>query len=100
MYWLPTVAFFASGILLILTERAYFNGLASSGSGLHTDLAAGEAIRRNPRDLPRIVVSETRIRLGALWTHQSDPIRERQRYLTLLFAIVTLACFIWASRWV
>lgn len=83
----------------MLIERAYFNGLAANSSEVHTDLSAGDAIRRNPRELPRIVVSETRNRLRDLWTHQVDPIRERQRYLTLLLTFVTLACFIWASRW-
>jgi hypothetical protein len=99
MYLFPMIAFFVSSAMMVMAERAYFNGLVLDGSLPRSDVEAGEEIRRNPAGLPRIVATETRLRLRALLIRQRDPARERQRFATLILAGLTLACLVWTARW-
>jgi hypothetical protein len=94
--WTPQILFAVFAVATVVAQGRYMDALARNGGQVAPDSEVGIELRTHPGRLLPVVVSETRRRLRALVTRQSDPALERPRLVACAFIVLAIAAFVWS----
>ena len=85
-----------TSLIAAIAQDRFNRALLRSGSNAVTsDAEIAAAFQSDLRRMPRANAIETKRRLSALLSRQTDPSAERWRRLTLVWTVLSVAAFLW-----